>query len=46
MTEHGDNDNPNHEENSIEFPNIHGRKNPATHSKSLKASEGETNSHE
>ena len=24
-------DNPSHEENSIEFPNIHGRKNPAIH---------------
>ena len=31
MTKHRYNDNPNHEENSIKFPNIHGRKNPAIH---------------
>ena len=31
MTKHRNNDNPNHEKNSIEFPNIHGRKNPGTH---------------
>ena len=31
MTKHRDNDNPNHGENSVEFSNIHGRKNPAIH---------------
>ena len=31
MTKHRNNDNPNHGENSIEFPNIHGRKKSAIH---------------
>ena len=30
-TDDNNNDNPKHEKNSIEFPNIHGRKNPAIH---------------
>ena len=30
-TDDNNNDNPNHEKNSIEFPNMHERKNPAIH---------------